>query len=251
MIKKIVEGFLLHTDNSALSRREYIEFLLRERDIDFSIMTPTKNAPVYLEDTSNIVVSFNKEIRPRIVLGAHYDIVPKSIGINDNTVAVATLIDILPKLKDTKLPLDVVFFDKEEAGMHGSALYIEQTGKENIKEAFILDVIGFGDTLVFSGPLASDYLAKFDGFNNIKLGSELPSDNIVFGRQSIPAALLVAAPKEDIKKVEIAGHDPFYTMTYRAMFYESFHNRSLDNDINIINWNLVERIADKLVELYG
>lgn len=81
-----------------------------------------------------------------ILVGAHYDTVPRSPGVDDNATGVATILEIaritasLPAKKNLKL----VFFDQEEIGLKGSLAFV--SNPENIKKlsgAIIIDMLGF------------------------------------------------------------------------------------------------------------
>lgn len=243
MIKNIVEQFL--QDNlKGFTRLYTLKRILTENEIEYKVV---KN-----RFATNVVIGFNSFQKKRIVLGAHYDVYSTSTGINDNTVAVATIIKLIKNIDKTKLPLDIVFFDREETGMLGSKLYINITKKEFIEEALILDVIGYGDVLAFSGntKLTTKYFNKFNSLPSCILSYELPSDNIVFNRHRIPSTLLVVVPNEDLT-LKWKDNPEICVLKPTAEFYETFHNRTKDNDINIINWELVDLIYTKLVDIYG
>lgn len=246
MIKKIVKEFTKGR-LKGIPRLNTLESILSEYRIDYTIKTD----PITV--SHNVIVQFNPEVKPREVLGAHYDVWGSSVGINDNTVAVATLINLIPKLKKTKLPLDVVFFDKEETGMTGASFYIKDTGLDNIKKkngVLILDVIGYGNVLAFSGGNENYYFHKFNLENKCMLTQELPSDNIVFNSKGITATLLVVVPGKDLK-LRWNDNPEVCILKPNAEFYESFHNRKYDNNIELINWDLVDIIEKELERIYG
>ena len=74
----------------------------------------------------------------------------------------------------------------------------------------------------------------------------LPSDNIAFMREDIPVTLITAAPKTDL----IDHFDYTYQVKPQAEFYKTFHNQSLDNKIDVINFDIVEKAYEMLKDLY-
>jgi hypothetical protein len=99
----------------------------------------------------NIVATtrFDRSV-PKILIGAHYDSVPKSPGADDNASAVAALLSIaraLAPIRD-QLPIIFVAFNREEEALLGSRLFAQylQTEKPfKIREAHILEMIGYTD----------------------------------------------------------------------------------------------------------
>jgi hypothetical protein len=200
------------------------------------------------EQVVNVTVKLNqpKDFDGKVVvLGAHYDIVPKSTGLNDNGAAIIMLLEFIKNYKDTiKVPMDIVFFDREETGMVGSDLYA--AGQyHNIEFALIFDIIAYGDTLVFGSydKALSRYLINHTSFK--QLDQVLPSDNVSFNRYKVPVALITAAPKTDLEELL----DGSYKLV-GSEFYESFHNRNKDNDINVLNLNLITETTISLSSLF-
>lgn len=85
-----------------------------------------------------------------IVLGAHYDTVPDSIGADDNSSAIAVLLEAARIFSAGPSPqaLQLVFFDQEEqqidgSGLLGSLAYTQSPQAQNVKGAVILDMVGY------------------------------------------------------------------------------------------------------------
>lgn len=101
----------------------------------------------------NITINFqpgNRE-RPVCVLEAHYDLDPSTeYGANDNTAAVAILMDVAYKFLGQSIPLTILLSDLEEPGnggfAEGSATYA-WTLKQQPEFVLCLDVVGRGDVL--------------------------------------------------------------------------------------------------------
>lgn len=82
-----------------------------------------------------------------IIVGAHYDSVPRSPGADDNASAIAGLLAVAKGLKNFgDIPVLYIAFNREEDGLLGSqefvnSLTIKQS--EQIKCAHILEMIGY------------------------------------------------------------------------------------------------------------
>ncbi|MXZ92443.1 MAG: M20/M25/M40 family metallo-hydrolase [Chloroflexi bacterium] len=91
-----------------------------------------------------------------VVLGAHYDTVPDSIGASDNSSGVGVLLAIAERLHDRPLPftLRLVAFGSEETGLRGSRHYVENLSPQELANTHLMinvDAIGSGERLVVSG----------------------------------------------------------------------------------------------------
>lgn len=87
--------------------------------------------------------------QPPILIGAHYDAVPNSLGADDNGTGVAALL-VLAKFFQThpaNYPIRLVAFDLEESGFIGSesyAQYLKNKG-ESLRLMVSLEMLGYGD----------------------------------------------------------------------------------------------------------
>ena len=91
-----------------------------------------------------------------VVVGAHFDTVPESIGANDNASGMGVLLALAEELADRPFPFTLRFitFGAEETGLHGSRHYVGQlTDAElaEIKAMVNLDVVGSGSGLRVTG----------------------------------------------------------------------------------------------------
>lgn len=207
--------------------------------------------------TKNVIIELgDRHKRETVVIGGHYDVWGTSVGINDNTVAVATLIKLAGIIKSigSKEKIDIVFFDREETGFVGSDTYINtaKKAKNNIKYAYILDIIGYGDTPVITS-VTKEALASIDTLADVLCGfkgieQDLLSDNATFKLHGIPSVLIVAAPSKDIVYNE-SGVTHSY-INIRSTVYQTFHNRSMDNRLDIINFNIAKTILNRLASVF-
>lgn len=229
----IVEQFL---DLSEMPRVKALKTLLTYYEIEHKEMRCNP-------ECTNIFVPMTEE-KPYYLLVAHYDVYGTSTGINDNTTAIAMLIEVIKHFKKTekKANFNVLFTDKEESGMIGSYYYAKNYGKD-IKEAIVFDIIGYGDHAVYaeSSTETNDSLLSVSGLRRID--QYLPSDNLSFRNSGVNSTLVVAAHTEDL----LPTIDNIYELTSKPRFYESFHNRDKDNDIEVINFDLVKELRERVI----
>jgi len=143
---------------------------------------------------------------PSVVLCAHYDAYPGSLGANDNAASVCILIELAKNLRQLGINARLAFFDGEENQQAGSRLYVSKTDSKKITGVINLDVCGYGDSIVFTkkGKLKKTELKSFDdkiflnkhSANNLKY--LLPSDDRSFHR-SYPVISLSIVPYWDVQ----------------------------------------------------
>ncbi|MDF5740115.1 MULTISPECIES: M28 family peptidase [unclassified Nostoc] len=81
-----------------------------------------------------------------ILVGAHYDTVALSPGADDNASGVAVVLEVARLLGSRPTPrtLQLVFFDKEEAGLLGSQAFVSKTARlQNLGGALVMDMVGY------------------------------------------------------------------------------------------------------------
>ncbi|MBD2464342.1 M28 family peptidase [Oscillatoria sp. FACHB-1407] len=81
-----------------------------------------------------------------ILLGAHYDSVEQSAGVDDNATGVAAVLEAARLLGDRSTPrtLKLALFDLEEVGLLGSFAFAKDATRiEQLQGAIVLDMIGF------------------------------------------------------------------------------------------------------------
>ena len=91
-----------------------------------------------------------------LVVGAHYDTVPDSIGASDNSSGMGSLLAIAEAISGRSFPFTVRFiaFGSEETGLHGSEYYVESLSPEELAQIYLmvnLDSVGSGTHLRLSG----------------------------------------------------------------------------------------------------
>ena len=104
----------------------------------------------------NVIFEVPGESDGVVILGAHYDTVPDSIGANDNSSGMGVLLALAEELAGRSLPFTLRFiaFGSEEAGLHGSRHYVDQLTDgelDDIRGMINLDALGSGEGLRVTG----------------------------------------------------------------------------------------------------
>jgi Zn-dependent M28 family amino/carboxypeptidase len=135
--------------NGSPARRQVILDALRGSGFEYDLQD--FNFPRF--SGKNIVVNVPVDgARRTLLLGAHYDRVPKGQGAVDNAASCAVVLSLLSALHSKPLKnysVRAVFFDAEEGALAGSQAYFAQLNPGNAVPdlAINLDIFGYGDTL--------------------------------------------------------------------------------------------------------
>jgi hypothetical protein len=110
-----------------------------------------------LTRSRNIIVNFLPSSRGRqLLFSAHYDVLKRSLGANDNASGVAVLLGLCNELRRMPKPVRLVFFDREESwlrtpilslGLLGSLSYVCKTDLRTVSAVYNLEFCGQGDFL--------------------------------------------------------------------------------------------------------
>ena len=140
---------LENTSNQA--RRQQVLAVLKELGMEPLVQESR------LLRVGNIVVDLPPGTRARrLLFSAHYDAVRGSPGANDNASGVAVLLGLCRELRDGRVPIRAVFFDREEAwlrtpllrlGLLGSFRYVWKNGLKDVAAVCNLEFCGMGDCL--------------------------------------------------------------------------------------------------------
>lgn len=157
----------------------------------------------------NIIATIGKG-RKNIVVGAHYDAVPRSPGANDNGGGVAVLLGLLHWSKSVEWNhrITFCFFDQEETGLNGSHEFARTYADSSVHLAMInLDVEGMGDAL-FVGPVGggdNDVLlpfvrqaAKTLAVPYHETDAYPPSDHLSFAQRNLENISVSVVPSSDV-----------------------------------------------------
>lgn len=96
-----------------------------------------------------------------VIVGGHYDSVPVGQGADDNASGIAVILEAAEVLKKVETPYTIKFiaFGAEEVGLKGSAYYVSQMSKKEIKNTVAminLDSLAVGDKMYVYGDEGKD-----------------------------------------------------------------------------------------------
>jgi aminopeptidase S len=139
---KSLEAITGAADNGA--RREAIVGQLRAMNVDPVVERFGEGRGA----GANIIVTLAGNAAKTIVIGAHVDRVNTGRGAVDNGAACAALIELIAGITASPLErstLQVVFFDREEAGLLGSRAFF--AAGRRVDYAINLDIFAYGNEL--------------------------------------------------------------------------------------------------------
>ena len=120
----------------------------------------TVEATVAVQDNAvpsrNVIAELPGTDAGVVIVGAHYDTVPDSIGASDNSSGMGALLAVAERMAGRSFPytLRFVAFGSEETGLHGSEHYVESLSADELEEIYLmvnLDSVGSGTHLRLSG----------------------------------------------------------------------------------------------------
>ena len=146
--------------------------------------------------TANVVATKRGTTRPNeiIVIGGHFDSVPRSPGANDNASGVATLMEAARVLASvpTARTIQFVPFSGEELGLFGSSAFATER-RQGVVAMINLDMVGWGERLMVGNSPGRDSSAVDTALQAAqRLGIEVnrfragASDHVSFERHGIP-----------------------------------------------------------------
>ncbi len=150
--------------------------------------------------TANVVATKRGTTRPNeiIVIGGHFDSVPRSPGANDNASGVATLMEAARVLASvpTARTIQFVPFSGEELGLFGSAAFANDR-RQGVVAMINLDMVGWGERLMVGNSPGRDGAAVDTALQVAqRLGIEVNrfravgSDHVSFERHGIPTVFV-------------------------------------------------------------
>jgi Zn-dependent M28 family amino/carboxypeptidase len=161
-----------------------------------------------------------------VVVGAHYDAVwlPDGTfgrGAVDNAASSVMLVHLAQAVQSQRLPLRVTFvwFDMEEAGLLGSAKYLEAhaalSTSARPRAMLNFDINGYGDTVLFAAPAggadpalrqAMLQTCAIEAIDCIRFEQMPPSDDRSFGRAQIPTLSIAQIPAAEVHQLWLMLH---------------------------------------------
>jgi len=121
-------------------RRETICQLLEAWEVPFQMQTYRTGVNLFVKSSTPHYIG----------ISSHYDVVPGSLGANDNASAIAVTLELVRRLQQYNvrhLGLQFFFFDEEECGLKGSQAYVSAFGYRGMKGLYNFEMVGRGDQL--------------------------------------------------------------------------------------------------------
>ncbi len=108
------------------------------------------------EPSQNLIAELPGAGEGVVVVGAHYDTTPGSVGASDNASGMGVLLALAEKLADTSFPFTLRFiaFGAEETGLNGSEHYVDSLSSDELSRIYAMvniDAIGSGRMVTVSG----------------------------------------------------------------------------------------------------
>jgi len=149
--------------------------------------------------TVNVVGTKRGTVRPDeiVVVGGHYDSVPRSPGANDNASGTASVLEVARALASIPTPRTVQFvlFAAEELGLFGSAAFVAER-RQGVVAMVNLDMVGWGERLMVGNTGRDEAIVELAVQAAQGAGIQVTrfragaSDHASFERAGIPALFL-------------------------------------------------------------
>lgn len=203
--------------------------------------------------------------KPQFCIGAHLDTRPETPGADDNTSAVATLLELgrlLPLLKnsDWDWSIELVAFDLEENGMLGGAEHaqLHRGQQTDLRGMVSLEMLGYCDPtpgsqtlpheLVGMYPDTGDFIAVVGNQNSTALIQAFQQ-----GLQKVvdlPVEVLqVPENGEVLQASRLSDHSPFWDAGYPALmitdtsFLRNPHYHQPTDTVETLDFEFLTKVA--------
>lgn len=208
--------------------------------------------------------------KPQFCIGAHLDTRPESPGADDNTSAVATLLELgrlLPLFEELscKWSVELVAFDLEENGMLGGAEHasLHQQQQTDLRGMVSLEMLGYCDStpgsqtlpkeLVGLYPDTGDFIAVVGNQNSTALIAAFQHglEKVV----ELPVETLqVPQNGEMLQATRLSDHSPFWDAGYPALmitdtsFLRNPHYHQPTDTVDTLDFEFLTKVAQGSLE---
>ncbi|MBD2136184.1 M28 family peptidase [Anabaena sp. FACHB-1237] len=179
----------------------------------------------------NIILHLAGEIPdlPPILIAAHYDAVPGTVGADDNATGVAVLLELAQSFaqKPIQYPVQFIAFDLEEYGLFGSLDYAKKFKQQQQKLRLMisLEMLGYCDRrphsqkyppfLKYFYPHQGNFIAFIGNFVTLKdllsLSKNMQKSGII--SQWLPTPMRGFL----VPQTRFSDHSPFWDQGYPAI----------------------------------
>ncbi len=205
--------------------------------------------------------------KPPILIGAHYDTVPGSVGADDNATGIAVLLELARSLsaQPIQYPVHLVAFDLEEFGLVGSRHYAENLRRQNqsLRLMISLEMLGYCDCapnsqryppgLHYFYPRQGDFIALIGNIRTIPDLIHLKRKIQVSGQ--IPCEWLPAGLRGMIvPDTRRSDHAPFWDAGYPALMVTDTanlrnpHYHKSSDRLETLDLNFLTGVCQGLIE---
>lgn len=170
-----------------------------------------------------------------VVLGAHYDSVPKSQGAGDNGTGVAALVLMAQELVDAEFPftLRFIFFGVEEIGLRGSRHYVENLTDAELRDIAVMmnfDAMGAGKASILGDGALVNAALGIAAANGLSVGESEGmrgggSDHAPFRDAGVPVVFFfgddfsrINSPDDTLEFVEPSIMGTHMTVALRLLY---------------------------------
>lgn len=220
------ELILRITDRNKEKRIDKILGLIT-RNYELQVAKPSALSPTSVELT-NIIIPAKKQ-ENKISIFAHHDVHPKSLGYNDNSTGVVTLLKLQEVVPEN---VELVFTDGEELCGQGCRYYLRNCTRP--KEAINVDVVGLGNNIFYE-----EYgsIETFPIPGSFKLYEDIPfSDSHILRNYKIPNILILTGNRKE---------------TLIRNIFEAQHGGRNDDNFELISEDIMNRVFDSIVHMVG
>lgn len=249
------------------AKRDVIASFLNRNNVKF--LREPYEGPMYSGE--NIIVQFPGRL-PSLVLTCHYDAVPGSPGANDDSSAVAVLLELSKRLRAKqkgrlkKRAVTIAFFDEEEKFCRGARHYVSLHGVRDVGEVVSLELVGRGDVVALwpvtekNSDMQAISSVKNTALNRRWNVHEEPkvwmfySDELAFRQAGIKKTIILTlAPSREKEEILSFVRTPRFLMSVELMlgmlklphFFKLYHSEN-DTSSTLLESSL--KMALELVE---
>jgi Zn-dependent M28 family amino/carboxypeptidase len=203
----------------------------------------------------------------RIVVAAHYDVVAKTPGADDNASGIAVLVELAHMLKETpelNCDVELVSHDGEEVGLFGSRYHARKLKKQKVDVVCMLcmDMVGYYSDEEHSqnypiGGMSSLYGTKGDNLAMIGRPQDvrlITAAQKAFREASTLKLVSLPAPPGLDFTLSRSDHAPFWWEGYPALFFTDtadFRNKNYHKETDTWDTLDYDRLAQVPVGLYA
>ena len=249
-----------------LLRRQALENILIAEQLPYTIQEkgPEFNLPLGIKNYLIDAPADAFQPSPSLLLCAHYDAFPGSMGANDNAAGIAILLELTKVLRNRKINHRIAFFDGEESKQAGSKFFVKEGMDHAVNGVINLELCGFGDSMIFTlrGRTRKSPLELFDNRKFIKSQNairlkHMPTGDDASFRNKYPIVSLAMVPYWDVQYLKAManlgsalGRPPEYYQILSEMEVATTMHGGYRDSLEYIDEGAMSRVYDFLLNLF-